>query len=102
MHTILLNAPTGHDSLNSIYTFPTTASLIAHIKAFNSNQSAGETIKNLYELPSLVCAFRYLHASTGFPTKAMWLKSISNSNYLTWPLLTIHNVNRHLPESEET
>ena len=41
MHTLLLNAPTGRDSLNSLYTFPTTASLLAHIKAFNSNHAAG-------------------------------------------------------------
>ena len=66
------------------------------------NQAAGETINNFYEIPSLACAVRYLHVAAGFPTKATWLKRIRNSNYLTRPLLTIHNMNRHFPESEET
>ena len=102
MHTILLNVPTGHESLNSLYTVPTTASVLAPIEAFNSNKVAGETINNMYELPSLVRAVRYLHADAGFPTKATWLKSIRNGNYPTWPRLTIHNVNRHFLESEDT
>ena len=53
MHTLLLNGPTGHEYLNSLYTVPTTTSVLDHIKAFNSNQAAGETINNVYELPSL-------------------------------------------------
>ena len=32
----------------------------------------------------------------------MWIKSIRNCNYLTWPLLAIWNVNSHFPESQET
>ena len=76
--------------------------VLAHIEAFNSNQSAGETINNVYELPSLACAVQYLHAAAGFPTKATWLKSIRNGKYLTWSLLTIKNVNRHFLESEDT
>ena len=97
MHTLLLNGPMGRESLNSLYTVPTTASVLAHIEAFDSNQAAGETINNVYELPSPACAVRYLHAAAGFPTKETWLKSISNGNYITWPLLAIHNMNRHFP-----
>ena len=102
MHTLLLNGPTGREYSNSLYTVPTTASVLSHFKAFNFNQVSGDTINNVYELPSLENAVRYLHAAVGFPTKATWLKSTRNGNYLTWPLLTIHNVNRHFPESEET
>ena len=47
------------------------------------------------------CVVRYLHADAGFPTKATWLNSIHNMNYLTWTLITVKNVNRHFPESEE-
>ena len=97
MHTLLLNGPTGREYLNSLYTVPTTASDLAHFEAFNSQKAAGETINNVYEIPSLLCAVRYLHADAGFTTKSTWLKSIRNSNYLTWPLLTIHNVNSHFP-----
>ena len=102
MHTLLLNGPTGREYLNYLYTVPTTTSVPAHFKAFNSNQAAEETINNMYELPSLTRAVRYLLATTGFPTKSTWLKSTRNGNYLTWPLLTIHNANKHFLESEET
>ena len=74
-----------------------TVSFLAHIEALNSKQASGETINNVYELPSLAHTFRYLHAAAGFPTKSTWIKSIRNGNYLTWPLLAIYNVNRHFP-----
>ena len=45
---------------------------------------------------------QYLHSVVGIPTKATWIKSIQNGNNLTWPLLTIQNVNRNFPESEDT
>ena len=102
MRTLLLNGPTGIEYLKSLYTVPTTAPVLAHVEAFNYNQSAGETINNVYELPSLARTVQYLHTSAGFPTKVTWLKSIRNGKYLTWSLLTIKNVNRHFPESEDT
>ena len=46
MHTLLLNVPTGCEYLNSLYTVPTTESVLAHIEDLNSNQTAGETIKS--------------------------------------------------------
>ena len=45
---------------------------------------------------------QYLHVAAGFPTKSTWLKSILNRNYITWLLITVKDVNRHFPESEET
>ena len=101
MQTLLLNIPTVRKSLNSLYTFPMSTSVLTHIEYFISNHEAGETINNIYEIPSLACAVQYLHVATGFPTKATWIKSIHNGNYLTWPLLSIHNVNRHFPESKD-
>ena len=53
--------------------------------------------QQLYDLPSLARKVQYLHAAAGFPTKETGLNSIRNGNYLIWPLLTIHNVNRHFP-----
>ena len=97
MHTLLLNGPTGRESLKSLFTVPTTALFLAHIEALNSNHAAGGTIDNVYELPILAGTVRYLHAAAGFITKETCLKSIRNGNYLTWPLITIHNVNRHFP-----
>ena len=102
MHTILLNDSTGRESLNSLYTVHTTTSLLAHMEDFNYKHAAGETIKSVYKLPSLARAFRYLHAAAVFPTEATCIKITRNGYYLTWPLLTIHNVNRNFPGSEET
>ena len=64
--------------------------------------STEEAIHNFYELPSIERTIRYLHASAGFPTKYTWIKSICNRYYLTWPLITVINVHKHFPESEET
>ena len=61
-----------------------------------------DTIGNVYELPSIEQTIRYLHAAAGFPTKTTWLKATRKGNYNTWPLLTVKNVNKHFPESEET
>ena len=61
-----------------------------------------ETINNVYDLPSIEPKILYLHTATGFPTKRTWIKSIKSENYLTWPFLTIKNVNKYFPESEET
>ena len=61
-----------------------------------------DTINNVYELPSIEQAVRYLHAAAGFPTRRTWLKAIRRGNYNTWPLINVKNVNKHFPESEET
>eukprot|EP00804_Cyclotella_cryptica_P026336 CCRYP_007671-RA/>CCRYP_007671-RA protein AED:0.18 eAED:0.21 QI:0/0/0/1/0/0.33/3/0/1086 len=47
-------------------------------------------------------SIRYLHAAAGFPTKSTWLAAIRKGNYSTWPLITVKNVNKHFPQSEET
>ena len=76
-----------------------------HIELFNNNPAqpnSTEVINNVYELPSIARAVRYLHGAIGFPTEATWLAAIRNGNFLTWPLITVKNVNKHFPESEET
>ena len=97
IHTLFLNGPTGREFINSLYSVPTCASVLDHIEQFNTNHAAGETINNVYDLPSLACAVRYLHAAAGLPTKATWIKSICKVNYLTWLLITVKNLNRHFP-----
>ena len=64
--------------------------------------SPTDTINNVYELPSMERAVRYLHGAAGFPTKATWVKAIRNGAYVSWPLINIKNVNKYFPESEET
>ena len=100
-HTLLLDGPDGRDTLHSMYAVPSSAEMLAHIELF-SKPNPAEAINNLYDLPSIERAVRYLHAAAGFPTKATWLRAIRNGHYVSWPLLTVRNVNKHFPESEET
>ncbi len=61
-----------------------------------------DAIHNVYELktqPKLVC---YYHDAAGFPTKHTWVKAIGNKQFALWPGLTVVNVKRHYPDSEET
>ena len=41
MYTILLNGPTGREQLNSLYTVPTSSSVLDHIECFNTNHAPG-------------------------------------------------------------
>ena len=103
MHTLVLNGTTGLESLNSMYTVPLSASVLDHTHIFNKDPArpaAGEAINNVYELPSMERAVRYLHAAVGFSTKETWINSIHNGNYITWLLITVKNVNKHFPELE--
>ena len=100
-HTLLLDGPGGTDTLHLRYSVPSSAEMLAHIELFSKPDPA-EAINNLYELPSVERAVRYLHAAAGFPTKATWLKAIRNGHYVSWPLLTVKHVNKYFPESEET
>eukprot|EP00804_Cyclotella_cryptica_P029413 CCRYP_013352-RA/>CCRYP_013352-RA protein AED:0.16 eAED:0.24 QI:0/0/0/1/0.2/0.16/6/0/1158 len=62
-------------------------------------QASGE----FHSVPSLIeQSIRYLHAAAGFPTKSTWLAAIRKGNYSTWPLITVKNVHKHFPQSEET
>ena len=57
---------------------------------------------NVYELPSICEAIRFMHAVCGFPAKSTWIKAIRNKHYVGWPLLTVMNVHKHYPETVQT
>ena len=61
-----------------------------------------ETAANVYALPSIARAIKYLHAAAGFPTKDTWLKAIECGNYKSWAGVIMTNVKKHFPESIET
>ena len=64
--------------------------------------TASEAIHNVYKLPLIESAVRYLHIATSFPTKATCLKSNRCGKYLTWHLITVKYVHKYSTESEET
>eukprot|EP00804_Cyclotella_cryptica_P006269 CCRYP_010123-RA/>CCRYP_010123-RA protein AED:0.17 eAED:0.14 QI:0/0/0/1/1/1/4/0/941 len=80
-----------------------TSILQEEIRALLASSSTREqhTILNVYELPSIEHTIRYLHAAAVFPTKTTWMAAIRLGNYDTWPLVTIANVHKHFPQSEE-
>eukprot|EP00804_Cyclotella_cryptica_P006783 CCRYP_019522-RA/>CCRYP_019522-RA protein AED:0.43 eAED:0.43 QI:0/0/0/1/0/0/2/0/364 len=53
-------------------------------------------------MPLIEQSIRYLHAAAAFPTKSTWLAAIRKGNYSTWPLITVKNVHKYFPQSEET
>ena len=101
--TLLLNGPTGTESLNTTYTVPNSARILQHIKTNCDDGPAPEkAINNVYELPSTEPTIRYLHDASYLPTKATWLKAIRKGNYQSWPLVNSKNFNKIFLESEDT
>eukprot|EP00804_Cyclotella_cryptica_P001037 CCRYP_008358-RA/>CCRYP_008358-RA protein AED:0.67 eAED:0.67 QI:0/0/0/0.5/1/1/2/0/762 len=96
--TLLLDAPDGITTTNPQFKIHHSPNTLAHLQTSNTP----DTLANVYELPSIAQAVRYLHGAAGFPTKSTWLAAIRNGNYSTWPLINIKNVTKHFPESEET
>jgi hypothetical protein len=43
-----------------------------------------------------------LHAACFSPVKSTWIKAIKNGNFLSWPGLTEHAVEKHLSKSTAT
>jgi hypothetical protein len=57
---------------------------------------------NVYDLPSIEQAVKWMHAVCGYPVKSTWMRTIRAGNYVGWPMLTEQNVSKYYPESDET
>jgi hypothetical protein len=100
--TLILDHPSGQDSLNSMYTIKTNQLNCEHVALQMCKNHCQEYLHNVYELPSIEPTIQYLHGVAGFPTKASWLKAICKGNYLSWPLINVKSIAKYFPESEET
>ena len=67
-----------------------------------SKKAKQEAAANVYSLPSIPQAIKYLHAAVGFPAKDTWVKAIKSGNYGSWPGLNVDVVNKHFLEAIET
>jgi hypothetical protein len=77
----------------------------AKLWTVSTNQTQNSTHKqalNAYSLPSIGQTIKYLHAAAGYPPEETWTKAIQAGNYNTWPSLTVTNIHKHHPESDET
>ncbi len=63
---------------------------------------AEEKALNVYKLPSTKEVIRFGHAALGFPTKPSLLDAIHHKNLVTFPGMTVNNVNKFFPKSNET
>jgi hypothetical protein len=43
-----------------------------------------------------------MHAVCGYPVKSTWLKVIKAGNYMGWPMLNEHNIQKYYPKTIET
>ena len=57
---------------------------------------------SVYDLPSTEQAIKWMHAVCGYPVKSTWMKAVAAGNYIGWPMLTVKNVNKYYPETNET
>ena len=67
-----------------------------------SQHQLHESINNIFDLPSTEQIIRYVHACAGFPTRRTLIRAIKKGNLVGWPMVTVKNVNKNFPESEET
>jgi hypothetical protein len=79
--TLILDHPSGQDSLNSMYTVKTNQLACKHVALQMCKNHCQEYLHNEYNLPSIEPTIRYLHSTAGFPTKASCLKAIRKGNY---------------------
>ncbi len=61
-----------------------------------------KAINAIFNLPSACQIFLWYHASAGFPVKEQFIKAVRNSNYATWPKLTVTLINKYMPDSDKT
>ena len=56
---------------------------------------------NVYDLPSTEQAIKWMHAVCGYPVKSTRLKAVKAGNFVSWPLLTEKNVQKHCPLADK-
>jgi hypothetical protein len=100
--TLILDHPSGQDSLNSMYTIKTNQLARKHVALQMCNNHCQEYLHNVYRLPSIEPTIWYLHGAAGFPTKASWLKAIRKRKLSLLATHQCKNVAKYFPESEET
>ena len=76
-----------------------------HWQPHRPSKKARQTLQqanSVYDLPSIKHAIKWMHAVCGYPVKTTWVKAVKAGNFVGWPLLTVKNINRYYPETDET
>ena len=69
------------DAKNGLWIVPLTD------RQYNISKAQKEQLNNVYEMPSISDAIKFLHAAIGFPVKSTWLNAVKQGNFATWPLI---------------
>ena len=102
-HPTTTTQPLTLNAINNISEYNTPAKTVTwHHQTKMEAIQQPLTANAVFDLPSIGHTIKWHHASLGFPTKDTLLKSVNNGNFVTWLLLTQHNVSKHFPESNET
>ena len=57
---------------------------------------------NVFDLPYIEEAVKWIHAVCRYPVKSTWIKSIKAGNYIGWPMLNERNVAKYYSETTKT
>ena len=80
--TLILNSKEGKQSINSLYSVPTSKTAVHHVQTLMTKHIP-ESINNIYEIPSIERTIKYLHAEAGFSKNSTGHKAIQRGNYVT-------------------
>ena len=75
-----------------------------HWQPHRPSKKARQTLQqanSVYDLPSIECAIKWMHANCGYPVKTTWVKAVKAGNFVDWPLLTVKNINKYYPKTDE-
>ena len=75
-----------------------------HWQPCTPSKKARQTLRqanSVYDLPSIEHAIKWMHAVCGYPVKTMWVKAVKAGNFVGWPLLTVKNINKYYPKTDE-
>ena len=58
---------------------------------------------NTMQKTTTICEqMQFLHEAAGSPVTSTWTTAVKNGYFISWPGLTVENINKHLPKSVAT
>jgi len=74
---------------------------MATTKTIKQAIHALQQANNVYDLPSIKQAIKWMHAVCEYSVKSTWLQAIKAGDYVGWPMLTEQNVSKYYPKTNE-
>ena len=71
------------------------------MQAIKKSREHFQQANNVYNLPSIEQAIKWMHAVCVYLVNSTWLATVEAGNYVEWPMLTARNINKYYPETTE-